>query len=341
MTNIIHKDTAGLDYLKSVRNGTFKLGLPIDCDLDIHLRYKQNNLNVFAGHANVGKTLGILYYFTCLAIKHKLKFLVFSSENEVGGIKDDLISLYSGQQVKDLSDSDFEYAHYFVNEHFKFYDADGFFKKHGRLMNFRDVLEETKNHTFHSLVIDPYNSLGKVETIKGNTHEYDYQVMAELRIWCKNNNKSLYLLAHGNTEALRKVFPKDHDFAGYPIPLLSADIEGGGKFVNRCDNFVVIHRMTQHPSEWNKTEWHITKIKATKTGGKPSFKDNPVIFEAQRNMLSFKVYVRERNFEPPTEWKDPLSKTVEVPVTGFKPIEPNNEFTKPSEFATDEFFESM
>lgn len=335
MTNIIHKETAGLDYLKSIRNGSFKLGLGIDCDLDIHLRYKQNNLNVFAGHANVGKTLGILYYFTCLAIKHDLKFLVFSSENEVGGIKDDLISLYTGKQIKDLSEVDFEYAHYFVNEHFKFFDADNYFQTHKRLMNFRDILNECKNHSFHSLVIDPYNSLGKLDTIKGNTHEYDYQVMSELRIWCKTENKSLYLLAHGNTEALRKVFPKDHDFSGYPIPLLSADIEGGGKFVNRCDNFVVIHRMTQHPSEWNKTEWHITKIKSTKTGGKPSFKDNPVIFEAQKNMLSFKVYIRERNFEPPIEWKDPLEKTVEVQTSGFKPIEAN------SDFATDDFFETL
>ena len=329
MSNIIHKETAGLDYLQSIRDGSFKLGLGIDCDLDIHLRYKQNNLNVFAGHANVGKTLGILYYFTCLAIKHKLKFLVFSSENEVGGIKDDLISLYTGQQVKELNDVDFDYAHYFVNEHFKFFDADNYFKEHNKLMSFRDILKECSNHNFHSLVIDPYNSLGKADDIKGNTHEYDYQVMAELRIWCKNNNKSLYLLAHGNTEALRKTFPKGHEFEGFPIPLLSADIEGGGKFVNRCDNFVVIHRMTQHPSEWNKTEWHITKIKSTKTGGKPSFKDNPVIFEAQKNMLSFKVYIRQSNFEAPTDWKDPLKRTIEADnaATPFTPIAFNEDFT--------------
>ena len=95
------------------------------------------------------------------------------------------------------------------------------------------------------------------------------------------------MLAHGNTDALRKVFAKGHDFEGYPMPLVSADIEGGGKFVNRCDNFIVLHRMTQHKELWMQTEWHITKVKNTKTGGKPTYKQNPVIFEAQKNMLIF------------------------------------------------------
>lgn len=310
MTKAIHNDKAGLSYLTSLRNGTFKLGLGIDCDLDIHLRYKKSDLNIFAGHANVGKTTSILYYFVLLAVKHDLKFVIFSSENEIGDIKDDLISLYSKEIVKNLNSHDFEFAHYWVLEHFKFFDADEFFNTEKRLMNFRDIIEdcqelERNGFKYDAFVIDPYNSLGRVESIKGNQHEYDYQVMAELRIFCKTNKKACYILAHGNTEALRKTFGKDHDFAGYPIPLLSADIEGGGKFVNRCDNFVVIHRMTQHPSEWKKTEWHITKIKRNKTGGKPTFKENPVIFESEKNMLSFRVYIRKENFAEPMKWCNP------------------------------------
>lgn len=327
---MIQKETAGLQYLRSVRDGSFKLGLGIDCDLDIHLRYKKTDFNVIAGHANVGKTLGILYYFTCLSIKHGLKFAIFSSENEIGGLKDDLISLYTGTAVKDLSEQDFEYAHYFVNEHFKFFDSDRFFYENKRLMNFRDIIEVTNELEIDSLVIDPYNSLGKVETIKGNTHEYDYQVMSELRMWCKNEKKALYLLAHGNTDALRKVFAKGHDFEGYPMPLVSADIEGGGKFVNRCDNFIVLHRMTQHKELWMQTEWHITKVKNTKTGGKPTYKQNPVIFEAQKNMLNFLVYLRPDILDqPPLNAVDPLNLNREVDKIEeevFGKIQPNTDF---------------
>lgn len=323
---MIYNDNAGLDYLTSIRDGSFKLGLGIGCDLDEHLRYKKNDFNVFAGHANVGKTLGILYYFVCLAKKHGLKFVVFSSENDIGGIKDDLISLSIGKKIKSLKTIDFEYAHYWVNEHFKFFNADSFFYENKRLMNFRDILKETEELTFDALVIDPYNSLGKVETIKGNTHEYDYQVMSEFRMWCKKQNKALYLLAHGNTDALRKVHYRGTDFEGHPMPLVSADIEGGGKFVNRCDNFVVLHRMTQHPTEWMKTEWHITKIKNTKTGGKPTFKKNPVIFQANRDMLSFNCYIRADDYlQPSVNSVNPLAEITQVEEIQ-RTIKPNTEF---------------
>ena len=77
------------------------------------------------------------------------------------------------------------------------------------------------------------------------------------------NNKTIYLLAHGNTEALRKTYAKDHDFFRHPIPLMASDIEGGGKWVNRADDFVVIHRLTQHESEWMKTEIHVRNIRQT------------------------------------------------------------------------------
>lgn len=303
---MIYKDNAGDDYLNALRNGTFKLGLGINCPLDEHYRYKETDFNVIAGHANVGKTIGILFYYICLSKLHNKKFLVFSSENEIGSLKDDLITLSESKRVADMKDFEYETAKYWVNEHFKFVNPDGFFDANNKLMNFRDIINtanDIKNDfKFDSLVIDPYNSLGRVEEIKGNTHEYDYQVMSELRIWCKRESKSLYLLAHGNTDALRKTFARGHEFDGYPIPLVSADIEGGGKFVNRCDNFIVIHRMTQHPTEWMKTEWHVTKIKNTKTGGKPTFKQNPVIFHAKNGMLTFDVYIRKDDYrdEPDT-----------------------------------------
>lgn len=324
---MIHKDTAGLKHLRSIRDGSFKLGLGIDCDLDLHLRYKKTDFNVIAGHANVGKTLGVLYYFICLSIKHGIKHAIFSSENEIGGLKDDLISLYTGTLVKDLTEIEFEQAHYFVCEHFKFYDSDNFFIKQKRLMNFKDIIEVANELEINNLVIDPYNSLGKVDTIKGNTHEYDYQVMSELRMWCKNEKKSLYLLAHGNTDALRKVFIKGHDFEGYPMPLVSADIEGGGKFVNRCDNFIVIHRMTQHKELWMQSEWHITKVKNTKTGGKPTYKTNPVIFHAQKNLLSFLVYIRPDIYDDtPENAIDPLNKTKQDDQMVINKIQPNTDF---------------
>ena len=337
---MIHSDDAGLDMLNNIRTGNFKQGDGIGCDLDVHLRFKKTQFTVIAGHANTGKTTAILYYFLLLALKHDKNFMIFSSENDVWSIKDDLITFKTGQGIKGMDKEKLILENDWVNKHFKFLDGDAYFSKNKKLMNFRDIFQSTTEayglHRFDpdALVIDPYNSLGRVDDIKGNTHEYDYQVMAEFRTWCKLQGKALYLLAHGNTEALRKVYPRSHEFEGHTMPLQSADIEGGGKFVNRCDCFVVIHRMSGHPELWNQTEWRIMKNKVNKTGGKPTFKDNPVIMEMGRDFASFNCYIRQtdRN-EPPPSFINPIEELKgEDKQTTFKPMSPNQDFEVATEF---------
>lgn len=325
---MILENNSGKQYLDSIRDGSFKLGLEIGCPLDNHLRYKQGTFNVMAGHANVGKTKFILYYYLCLAVKHSKKFLIFSAENSTGGIKRDLIQLHSGKQLKDLDEQQYEYHFNWIGEHFKFIDFEQFYRINKRFMNFRDVFKAALEDCqyFDALVIDPYNSLATCEDIKGNSHERDYAVASEFRMFCKQNNKSIYLLAHGNTEALRKTFSKGHDFYGHPIPLMASDIEGGGKWVNRADDFIVIHRLTQHESEWMKTEIHIRKIKEVETGGTPTFMESPVIFHMDKGGLSFNCYIRLKDYSilPPNA-KNPLS---DMPVVEPKQTElkPNKAF---------------
>ena len=59
---------------------------------------------------------------------------------------------------------------------------------------------------YDGLLIDPYNSLVKdpalLKSVGG--HEYDYQVASEMRLFCKNNNVTIWLNAHAVTEALRR-----------------------------------------------------------------------------------------------------------------------------------------
>jgi len=310
---MIHNKDAGLEMLENIRTGNFKQGEGIGCDLDNHVRFKPTQFTVIAGHANTGKTTAILYYFLLLAMKHKKKFIIFSSENDVWSIKDDLITFKTSKRIADMEYDELIIENDWINDHFRFIDGEEFFAKSKRLMNFRDIFKQvneaygTLRFDPDALVIDPYNSLGKADDIKGNTHEYDYQVMAEFRIWCKQQNKALYLLAHGNTEALRKVYARGHEFESNTMPLMAADIEGGGKFVNRCDLFIVIHRMTGHEELWNQTEWRVMKNKVNKTGGKPTFRNNPIIFQMNENNSSFVCYTRntDRN-QPPISPIDPI-----------------------------------
>ena len=68
-------------------------------------------------------------------------------------------------------------------------------------------------------MIDPYNSLAKDEKLMKSLggHEYDYQATTEFRLFCKNNNISIWLNVHANTGAIRMLHRIDHQYAGYPI----------------------------------------------------------------------------------------------------------------------------
>jgi len=57
---------------------------------------------------------------------------------------------------------------------------------------------------------------------------------------------------------------------------MASDVEGGGKFVNRADEFMVIHRYTQHETDWIFTDIHIRKVKELETGGRPTPLDIPI-----------------------------------------------------------------
>lgn len=266
---MILNETEDNNYLESIRNGTLKQGLGIGCDLDKFYLYKENNFDVWAGHANVGKTDWLIWWRVCLSVKHSLSWLIYSSENRTGSLKRKIIEYSTGIRMEDLTEEQFNKANTWMNFKFKFVNTN-------HLYTARDLIKvfEDNQEVYDGVLLDPYNSL-KRESFN-NGHEYDYEIASEFRLFCKNYNKNLCIAAHGVTEALRKVHEKNHRFGGMPRPLMAADIEGGGKWVNRADNFGVLHRYTQSKDAWFITEVHVRKIKETETGGKPTFLDEPV-----------------------------------------------------------------
>jgi hypothetical protein len=54
-------------FLNDYRDGKIPFGLKLNCALDEYFVYKHNQLNIFLGHDNVGKTYFQLWYFlsTC------------------------------------------------------------------------------------------------------------------------------------------------------------------------------------------------------------------------------------------------------------------------------------
>jgi len=278
-----------IEKLQMVRSGKIKEGLKLDIpEIDEHFRFKTSNFNVILGHANTGKTTVILYLMLMYSIKHDLKWLVFSSENEPYTLMKKMIEFMEGNVINKIEEKHFQNRSKFINDHFKFIDPQELYS----YKNILDLATELKKAwNYQGLLIDPFNSLIKDKDLSRthNGHEYDYFATSEMRVFCKKNQISLWLNTHANTEALRKRHSDRHEYAGHPIPPMASDVEGGGKFVNRADDFIVIHRYIQHPTEWMNSLIHVRKVKDVDTGGRPTSIDSPIVLRSVKNNVGFEI----------------------------------------------------
>jgi len=277
-----------LDKVDQIRKGILKEAPRIGIDeIDNVIRFKRN-LTCFAGHANVGKTSIILYFMMVFAQKHKIKFLVFSSENEPYSIIRKLIEYKSAKPINKISKTELHKHSQFVNKHFKFIDCEKNYD-YLDLLSLCEVMYDQGQ--FDCLIIDPINSLRKNKGMMkfSNAYEYLYEMMTDFRIFVKKYNVGMWLIMHSVTEAFRKRYGANHEYAGHPLPLAMSDVEGGNVYGNRTDDFYTIHRLTQHESRWIYTELHCKKIKDHDTGTKPTGFDSPLILESIANNVGYKM----------------------------------------------------
>jgi hypothetical protein len=273
--------------LLDVKYNRIPKGIGLDvADFDEFIRWKRGSFDVVVGHANTGKTTTILYLMTAFSIKKNLKWLVFSSENTSHSVARKIVEFKTGLPLNKLTDSQIEDALKWTDNHFKIMDVS---KLYNARMLMKEALEIKKDFAFDGMLIDPYNSLVKDKELLRSVggHEYDYQIASELRLFCKENDVSVWLNAHAVTEALRRTHPQTHEYAGHITPPSMADVEGGGKWGNRADNVYTIHRMTGHPTEWMISEIHVKKVKETETGGRCTPIDSPIKLRMNNGACGF------------------------------------------------------
>ena len=276
-----------LTYLQKVRAGKIpeasKFG---HNEIDDYLRFKRGNFIVVTGHANVGKTHTMLYLMLLHTLNNGTRWLVYSSENDVRSIQRKLIEFLCGKQIQFIDDATFARKYDFIQAHFVFIDPENLFDVFGLLTTMEEIYDEFQ---FDGVLIDPYNSLtvNQKKMGKVSTHEYHYEATSHMRVFCKKFDCTLILNTHPATEALRKIHFKNHPYEGHPIPPMASDIEGGGKFVNRADELLVIHRYTQHETDWIFTDIHIRKVKELETGGRPTPLDSPIRIQSMRYNVGY------------------------------------------------------
>ena len=277
-----------LDILKDIQQGKIKEGLGLGIkEIDTYIRFKRQ-FSVILGHANVGKTQTMLYLMYLYSLKHSIKWLIFSSENQPYSLYRKLIEFSTSLPLNKIPESTLQTELIKISQYFKIIDPSELYTYKGLLAEARKIRE---TYEFDGFLIDPYNSLvTDVNAAKLGKHEYDYLATTEMLQFCNENNCAIWLNTHANTEALRRTHAASHEYAGHPIPPMASDVEGGGKFVNRVtDSFMVVHRYTQHETDWMYSHIHVRKVKDIDTGGKPTTLDNPIKLKSLRNNVGYEI----------------------------------------------------
>lgn len=286
---MIAQSKAIQDRILDIKYGRVKEGLKIgvpEIDEYLRLKHTEGSLNLAIGHSNVGKTTVLVYLFTVWAIKHNLRFLIFSSENTPSSIVRKILEFKMGEPIQKATDENIDKTMRWVDKHFKVIDV----KKN---YTYIELLKEAKAikdaWEYHGLLIDPYNSLTRDSTLakQYNGYEYNYFCLTQLRLFSREQKIAIWINCHGVTDAMRKVYPTGHEYEGMVKPLNMADVEGGGAFGNRADDVIAIHRMTSHSTLWMYSQIYVLKIKETETGGKCSSYENPISLRMSKNNVGF------------------------------------------------------
>jgi hypothetical protein len=276
-----------LKKLNDIRAGKVNEGLRLGVErLDNHFRLVFGNLNFVLGHANTGKTHLVFYLMFLYSLKHNVRWLVFSSENEPYALIRKLIEFAEGKPINQIEKEDFEKQYDWVYNHFKFVDTE-------KAYTYKDLLELAtaikKAWDYQGFLIDPLNSLKKNIPKNSNSYEYSYESLTDIRIFCKQHNITTWICVHAVTEALRKKHPQGHYYANQPIPPMASDSEMGGMSMNRADDFLVIHRYIYHETDWIYSNLYTAKVKNQELNYKPTPIDDPVKFRSILNNVGFEI----------------------------------------------------
>lgn len=281
--SFISSDSEDFKWISMFAEGEIPQGLITGIeDVDNHWRFKKN-FTVINGHSNIGKTTFALYLQVAASMRHGWKWLIYTAENKTASVKMKLMTFALGKNIENMTHSERRLAYDWVRNHFTVIE-------NNKTYSFYDILIFTgkmiRQEPLDGVFIDPYNGL-KRDMRQGSTlgvHEYDYEAISEMLTMANAHKIAVWLNAHAVTEAQRL---KGDD--GLPIAPFAEQTEGGGKFVNRADDFLTFHRKIQHPEAAMRrtVEMHVRKIRETETGGSPTSFNQPLRFECNSERNTF------------------------------------------------------
>lgn len=276
--DFLASDEEMTEYELAVINGTLEMGLPTGLNaLNTYWMFKKHHLVWFGGVDSVGKSFFVWYLAVLAAKFHGWKILIHSAENSDGQLRKKLKEFFIGKSLKVMDSEELTWAHDFVRDHFKIISSKQMHTLDDFLLKCEVIYDE--GFQFDLVIGEPWNSFdipASVDSYRNNIHALNV-----LRVF-KENYASVWIADHVNTEAARK---KDKD--GYVAAPYKSDIEMGQMKANKVDDFIIIHRVVNHPFDYKKTQIHVHKVRVEETGGKKTSKDDPVLIELNSDYCGY------------------------------------------------------
>jgi hypothetical protein len=292
--SFISSDDEDFRWIDDYSQGKIDIGLDTgDPRLDDYFRYKKEFV-IVNGHSNVGKTTTMLYMIVNSAIRHNWKWVLYSSENRTASVKMSLMQFAMDKKVADMTYGERKQAYKWVQEHFTIINNNQIYSYSDIILFMEKVMRQ--QHV-DAIFVDPYNSLRlDMKNSSIGVHDYHYEAASEFLTFSKANNVAVWLNMHAVTEAQRRKGPD-----GLPVAPYAEDTEGGGKFVNRADCFMTIHRKVQamDPEIRKMSEIHVRKVREVETGGQPTPLEDPYCLQMNLSHTGFNTRIGQRALYQP------------------------------------------
>ena len=311
--SFISSDDEDFRWIDDFAQGLIELGLDTGDELlDKHFRYKKEFV-IINGHSNVGKTTTALYLMVNASVRHGWRWIVYSSENRTAAVKMTLMQFAVNKKAGNMTYAERKQAYKWVQEHFIVISNKQVYSYSDIILFMEKIMRQ---QPVDAVFVDPYNSL-KLDMRNSSigTHDYHYEAASEFLTFSTSNNVAVWLNMHAVTQAQRV-----KDAEGLPVAPYAEDTEGGGKFVNRADCFLTIHRKVQHPDPAVRcvSEFHVRKVRNTETGGEPTGLDSPYRFIMDISRTGFKTMTTHKSLFQPVHLQQPEQGVLKMQInTGF------------------------
>jgi hypothetical protein len=266
-------------YLDQLRKDEIPQGMSWGwSSLDTNFLLKRNSFNFILGLDNIGKSTLLSSMMVATNLLHNIKWGISSPEVRTASTRRDLIEASAGKKMKQLSKSEYDVLFKKSRDNFHIISNEKHWSIEEILDNGRILFEQ---YGIDVLLIDPFSFYAG----SGNFSD-DNEILSKIRVFAEKYC-SVIVVDHPFTGFTR--IGKDE--SGYLRLPNKYEISGGNSKANRCDDFISIHRIINHPDDDVRRTMQISvqKVKDKSTGGEPHIDGewSELIYEIRDGFLGY------------------------------------------------------